>query len=90
MSRPFAFHLLYHIVSIGFMLLTIGFPDQNGGPCNAGLSILMYMPLIFADFVIVLINMRKLISKGRTHLPLFLLNLAAFVFLVILNFVPFR
>jgi len=90
MSRPFAFHLLYHITSIGFILLTIGLPDLGGGPCNAGLSILMYMPIVIADFIIVIISSYKLISRGRSHLPVLLINLAAFVFLVILNFVPFR
>jgi hypothetical protein len=81
-------YLIYHVLSISFMLVTAGMPDTyGGGPCNAGLGMLMYTPIILAGFILALISVAKLISHGREYAPLFWVNFIAFCFLIALVFV---
>ena len=82
-------HTAYHIISLAFMLLTVGVPDHNGGPCNAGLESLMYLPVFLIDVILVLISLAMLGGKGRPYLLLFIINLSALVFVLALNFISF-
>lgn len=81
-------YLIYHMSSILLMLAAAGMPDTyGGGPCNAGLGLLMYTPIILIDFILALFSTVKLILKGREYAPLFWVNFIAFSILIALVFV---
>ena len=81
-------YLVYHVISISFMLITAGIPDiSGGGPCNAGIDLVLYLPVILIGLILFLVSTAYLLAKGRTYLPMFLINFTALCFLIALVFI---
>ena len=81
-------YLIYHILGILILFTAFGKPDvYGGGPCNAGIELILDMPVILANLILALISAVKLITKSRDYAPQFWVNSMGFCFWVAFVFV---
>ena len=81
-------YLIYNILSILILFTAFGMTDvYGGGPCNGGLELILYMPVILANLILALISAVKLITKGNDYAPQFWVNSTAICFWIVFVFV---
>ncbi len=72
--------VIYYILTIPTVIFFITMPQFNdGGPCNPGTNLAVFMLAIMVTLILFCIYSVKLIRKGRTYRLPFLIHLGAVI-----------
>jgi len=77
--------LLFYLIAGPVVVYIIKSGQFKSGPCNPGLDVLSLLLLVLISFILMLVNLIKIIRKGRNYLPPFLVHLLAFILIIIMS-----